>query len=221
MLSNTSHSIGGGSTAASPNVVKPCPHRAAAVAQSRRRRTAIGTLLSQPPPEQAVSSTRSRGGGSIGGISGGSMAAMLTVVKPCLPRVATAARSAVTPGCHGNPFGIGCLLDAWQRSRRQRQRRQHGRLAQRHQAAPASSGGGGSISGGAGPPREPLESSRLLDAREAAVASAAMSAAAWPSRSTAGRARLERRRRLNQRWHQATAGTLLNVAASSTRARRR
>ena len=37
-----------------------------------------------------------------------------------------------------------------------------------------------------------LESSRLLDAREAAVASAAMSAAAWPSRSTAGRARQQR-----------------------------
>ena len=46
----------------------------------RWRRAAVGTFL-----EQAVSSTRSRGGGSIGGISGGSMAAMLTVVKPAVP----------------------------------------------------------------------------------------------------------------------------------------
>jgi hypothetical protein len=55
--------------------------------------------------------------------------------------------------------------------------------------------------------------------RGAAVSSAATSAAAWPSRSASGRARLERQRRLNRRWHQAAAGTLLKPAAPSTHSR--
>ena len=62
------------------NATKPHPPRVAAAARSAVAPGRRGNLL-----EPAASSTRSRGGGSIGGISGGSMAAMLTVVKPAVP----------------------------------------------------------------------------------------------------------------------------------------